>query len=262
MKISDFSKVDYLDIFVQRLLKRKSNKVISLIIKSMKENNIDNFYFNVLKNIRTLDLFNCFTAGSASIEAVNETHAYVDKLATKLEQMKNSEISNFVKTKILVTDFSGSNDYIEAFETVVDKYFGIRITKELIKEKYDEFNKLYFGSKLPNSNETDKFRIDLNRSSATRIHGNLSWRRNRLTGECYDYVLRINPNLKFKNEIEFDAIIIHEMIHLYCHLVLNDHDNYKGGHGYNFMRICGEINQKTNNIYNLNRYISHDLQRV
>lgn len=262
IKISDFKNESSLDLFVQQIMQKKTNKYVAPVFKSLKEGIIENFFFNVLDNFYYLVQLGCFLHRIAKPEVQEEFGIYARKLDAKLQTMKKSEIMNFVRTKILVSDFAGNNEYQETFDKIVDKYFGIRITKDLIKNKYDVFNAMYFDGLLPHSNETDKIKFDLNKSNATRLHGNLRYRYNGLTGECYDYVIRINPNLKYRNEFEFDAIVIHEMIHLYCHVVLNDHSNYKGGHGYNFMRICDQINKKSNNIYNLNRYISHNLQRI
>lgn len=262
IKISDLKNENSLDLFVRQIIRNKTNKYVVPVYKSLKEGIIENFFFNVLDNLYQLFRIGCFLHTIAKPEAQQEFAVYVGKLTTKLQTMKKSEIMNFVKTKILVSDFSGNNEYQETFDKIVNKYFGIRITKDLIKNKYDVFNAMYFDSLLPHSNETDKIKFDLNKSNATRLHGNLRYMYNIETGEHYDYVIRINPNLKFRNEFEFDAIIIHEMIHLYCHVVLNDHNRKDGGHGHNFMRICDQINKKSNNIYNLNRYISHNLQRI
>ena len=262
IKISDLKNESQLDLFVRQIIQKKTNKYVAPVYKSLKEGIAENFFFNILDNFHQLIQLGCFLHTIAKPEVQQEFVAYARKLLAKLQTMKKSEIMNFVTTKILVSDFSGNNEYQETFDKIVNKYFGIRITKDLIKNKYDVFNAMYFNGLLPHSNETDKIKFDLNKSNATRLHGNLRYMCNRVTGECYDYVLRINPNLKFRNEFQFDAIIIHEMIHLYCHVVLNDHNHKDGGHGRNFMRICDQINKKSNNIYNLNRYISHNLQRI
>lgn len=114
----------------------------------------------------------------------------------------------------------------------------MKITKKLIKQKFDEYNELYFNSELP--------KCEIRISSAYRYYGlfqcKFDEKYKRVTcksisiSDLYDYT---EENLK--------NILVHEMIHYY--LIQNKKlfkDSIK--HGPEFQKMMKDFNEK----YNLN----------
>ena len=113
------------------------------------------------------------------------------------------------------------------------------ITKELLKEKYDEYNKLYFDGKLgkcvfsllpENTSYLGMFTVKSDRN-----------------GERFGWI-RLGKCILWNEEI-FKNTLIHEMIHMYNHLVeggLADTWPFNGlfWHGFFFKRQCWRIKRK------------------
>ena len=249
MKISDLKTEEKFREFLSRLIlyiKRYPSKTKD-IKKSIVDMNVENFYFYILLNLGFL--FECFVTDSDK-----EDFEIIRKLSVKLMTMKKSEIMNFVRTKILVSDFSDENEYTETFNKVIPELFGYRFDLETIKKKYDLFNELYFNGELPNSNETDKIRFEYTNSNARKF-GSFHWRYDYKTGTYREFDYRIKINKYYKGtELRIEGTLIHEMIHFYLHYILKDYDNRLKGHGRNFVMMCNKINTMTDNKYNLKRY--------
>ena len=120
IKISDLKNESQLDLFVRQIIQKKTNKYVAPVYKSLKEGIAENFFFNILDNFHQLIQLGCFLHTIAKPEVQQEFVAYARKLLAKLQTMKKSEIMNFVTTKILVSDFSGNNEYQETFDKIVN----------------------------------------------------------------------------------------------------------------------------------------------
>ena len=120
----------------------------------------------------------------------------------------------------------------------------MKATIPYIEGKFDEFNKLIFGGRLP--------RIPVRLSNAKTFVGQCCYKVRRLADggkQCYDFVLRFNTRIELP-EREIEDTIIHEMIHY--HIALN---NIKDAstHGPVFRRIMNDVNRK----YGRNVSVSH-----
>lgn len=103
-----------------------------------------------------------------------------------------------------------------------------------IEAKFDEFNKLIFGSELP--------RIPIVLGSATRVVGAFSCKvRRNFWGKKEYFDLKLRFSKKFDlPENELEDVIIHEMIHYYIHFKnLKD----KSAHGPLFKNLMNQINK-------------------
>lgn len=103
-----------------------------------------------------------------------------------------------------------------------------------IEAKFDEFNKLIFGSELP--------RIPIVLGSATRVVGAFSCKvRRNFWGKKEYSDLKLRFSKKFDlPEKELEDVIIHEMIHYYIHFKnLKD----KSAHGPLFKNLMNQINK-------------------
>ncbi len=109
------------------------------------------------------------------------------------------------------------------------------VTTAYIQQKFDEFNKLFFGGKLPP--------LPIRLSRAKTFLGQLAYKRRKklFAGEeLYDFVLKISTRVDLPEE-EVEDTIIHEMIHYYIGVnQLRD----TSAHGQLFRRIMNEINEK------------------
>ena len=111
----------------------------------------------------------------------------------------------------------------------------MKATIPYIQQKFDEFNALIFGSRLP--------RIPIMLSDAKTFLGQCVCKRRRTSKnatERYDFRLRINTRIDLP-ENELEDIIIHEMIHYYIgYHQLDDTST----HGQLFMSIMSDINKR------------------
>ncbi len=108
-------------------------------------------------------------------------------------------------------------------------------TKAYVEQKFDEFNHLMFGGKLP--------RIPVEMSDAKTFLGKCVYRKRRKPGgktEFYDFRLRINTRADLPQQ-EVDDTIIHEMIHY--HIGYNQLKD-TSSHGVIFMEMMNTINQR------------------
>ena len=108
----------------------------------------------------------------------------------------------------------------------------MRATIPYIEQKFEEFNRMMFGGKLP--------KIPIELSDAKTFLGQLVYKRSYHFGkpEHYDFRLRINTRLDLPEQ-EVEDTIIHEMIHYYIkYNRLED----ASSHGPLFHSIMNEIN--------------------
>ncbi len=113
----------------------------------------------------------------------------------------------------------------------------MRPTTDYILRKFNEFNNLCFGGKLPP--------VPMRLSNARTFVGQLACKRRRtLLGgwEYYDYVLKISIRVDLP-EHEVEDTILHEMIHYYIRINrLKD----TSAHGTLFRQIMDGINKRHN----------------
>ncbi len=115
----------------------------------------------------------------------------------------------------------------------------MEITKELIKKKFAEYNRLYFYGKLGKCkfyffpSKTSKYGFYLtNKDKNGRLYGTI-W-----LNKCVDWT-----------EEMFKEVLIHEMIHMYNRMVdgrLADSFLFKGlfSHGFFFGRQCRRLKRE------------------
>lgn len=102
----------------------------------------------------------------------------------------------------------------------------MRITKNMIEEKFKKFNELYFDGKL----ETPEFR--------------LLWNKDGLFGKFKVYkrpIICVNASADW-SERDFDDIVVHEMIHYYIYSVLKRDPFFS--HGLLFRKVRRDIAKK------------------
>ena len=108
-------------------------------------------------------------------------------------------------------------------------------TKTYVEQKFNEFNQLMFGGKLPD--------IPVEMSNAKTFLGKCVYRKRRNKNgktECYDFRLKINTRADLPEQ-EVEDTIIHEMIHYYIGVnQLQD----TSSHGVIFKKIMNSINQR------------------
>ena len=111
----------------------------------------------------------------------------------------------------------------------------MKATVSYIEKKFEEFNRLIFGDKLP--------KIPVELSDAKTFLGQCVYKKRRkLFGktQLYDFRLRINTRIDLP-EREIEDTIIHEMIHYYIgYHQLED----TSAHGPLFLGMMNEINRK------------------
>lgn len=119
-------------------------------------------------------------------------------------------------------------------------------THEYVKEKFGEFNRLFFGGKLPT--------LPICMSNARTFLGACTYKRKKnWLGKTvlYDFKLKISKRLDLpENDIE--DIIIHEMIHYY--IAINKMKD-SSAHGPLFRQMMNDINTK----YGRHITISHKM---
>ncbi len=111
----------------------------------------------------------------------------------------------------------------------------MEITVPYIQGKFNEFNEMIFGGKLPP--------IPVRLSDAKTFLGQIAYKKRRLPDgriERSDFVLRINTRISL-SERELEDTIIHEMIH-YCIYVNKIEDT--SAHGKAFVQLMNLINTR------------------
>ncbi len=124
--------------------------------------------------------------------------------------------------------FWGGMDWSEAKR----KVYGMRPTVEYIEQRFREYNSLYFNDMLP------EIPVVLSRSKS--FLGACTYKRRRITGERYDFKLRISTRMDLPEE-EVQDTIIHEMIHFYIFYTCARDTS---AHGRIFRSIMATINEK------------------
>ena len=110
----------------------------------------------------------------------------------------------------------------------------MQIDTEWLAVNFDRFNKDYFGGKLT----PPKFSVN---NARTRL-GSMAfkWKRSLLKRESYDYVIRLS-NYYDIPEVEFQNVLLHEMIHYYISVNRFKDDSI---HGTMFRSIAQRINKQ------------------
>ena len=120
----------------------------------------------------------------------------------------------------------------------------MRINKALIKEKFNEYNKLYFNSELP--------KCEIRIKSAYRYYGLFKCKFDEKYKKVTCKSITISDLYDYTEET-LASILIHEMIHYYLvqkRKLFKDSFN----HGPEFQKMVKEFNEK----YNLNIKIKQD----
>lgn len=109
------------------------------------------------------------------------------------------------------------------------------ITQELVKEKFEFFNRQIFGGKLPMP------RIGLSRARTFLGACTFKTRRGLLGKKTrYDFAIRISTQFDM-SETEFEDTLIHEMIHYY--IGVNQIED-TSAHGQKFRSMMADINSR------------------
>ena len=110
----------------------------------------------------------------------------------------------------------------------------MQINTEWIAVNFDRFNKDYFGGRLT----PPKFSVN---NARTRL-GSMAfkWKRSLFKRETYDYVIRLS-NYYDIPEVEFQNVLLHEMIHYY---IAVNHFKDDSVHGTMFRSIAQRINKQ------------------
>ena len=110
----------------------------------------------------------------------------------------------------------------------------MQINTEWIAVNFDRFNKDYFGGRLT----PPKFSVN---NARTRL-GSMAfkWKRSLLKRESYEYVIRMS-NYYDIHEVEFQNVLLHEMIHYYIAVNRFKDDSV---HGTMFRSIAQRINKQ------------------
>ena len=120
----------------------------------------------------------------------------------------------------------------------------MRATRSYVTERFDLYNDLCFGGKLP--------KIPVRMSVAKGFLGKIKYKHRRRffhSDEYYDFSLHINSRYDYQPDI-IDDTIIHEMIHLY---ILYNGIKDNAPHGVVFKQIMNTIN----NTHNRHVSVSH-----
>ena len=110
----------------------------------------------------------------------------------------------------------------------------MQINTEWIAVNFDRFNKDYFGGRLT----PPKFSVN---NARTRL-GSMAfkWKQSLFKRETYDYVIRLS-NYYDIPEVEFQNVLLHEMIHYY---IAVNHFKDDSVHGTMFRSIAQRINKQ------------------
>lgn len=106
-------------------------------------------------------------------------------------------------------------------------------TKEWISKWYNYFNKIYFEGLLPQEGDPeDEYTIELLPiKKKVGYLGQCRYRNN------HHVVLVLNNKYDWLIEIEWQNVLLHEMIHVWQGVM-----GYKGGHGTTFKKKANQIN--------------------
>ena len=115
----------------------------------------------------------------------------------------------------------------------------MKITKDLIKEKYEEYNKLYFGGKLG--------KCVFGLLPKTQPYLGRFVHREDLKGKAYGEI-KIGTCIRWTEEM-FKGTLIHEMVHMYNYFVDGPicYSIFLNGlfhHGFFFKRQCWRLKRK------------------
>lgn len=110
----------------------------------------------------------------------------------------------------------------------------MQIDTAWMERQFDRFNKEYFGGRLT----PPKFSVN---NARTRL-GSMAfkWKRSLYKRETYDYVIRLS-NYYDIPEVEFQNVLLHEMIHYY---IAVNHFKDDSVHGTMFRSIAQRINKQ------------------
>lgn len=113
----------------------------------------------------------------------------------------------------------------------------MKITKEELAKRYNEYNDLYFGGKLEKLTKNNFFLIEKNDSTFGRYRYKIE-KNGKITskiwiGTCVDW-----------SDEELKEILIHEMIHMYNFTVEKSKLTGLLGHGIAFRRQCNRIKKE------------------
>ena len=110
----------------------------------------------------------------------------------------------------------------------------MQIDTAWMERQFDRFNKDYFGGRLT----PPKFSVN---NARTRLGSMVfKWKRSLLKRESYDYVIRLS-NYYDIPEVEFQNVLLHEMIHYYIAVNRFKDDSV---HGTMFRSIAQRINKQ------------------
>lgn len=125
------------------------------------------------------------------------------------------------------------------------RYFKLmKINKKILKEKYQEYNRLYFNSELPY--------CDLRISSAYRYYGLFKCKIDEKYKKVTCKSITISDLYDYTEE-SLKNILIHEMIHYYL-IIKKKLFKDSFSHGPEFKKMADEYNKK----YNLNIKVTQD----
>lgn len=116
------------------------------------------------------------------------------------------------------------------------------VNKKWIEENYIIFNHEYFNDLLPpiGVGRMHIQLLDINKQVS--YIGIASWRPTSPDGDVNicnrEYKIKINNYFSDLYEVEFQNVLLHEMIHIWQYII-----GYKGGHGTSFKKKANEINK-------------------
>ena len=123
-------------------------------------------------------------------------------------------------------------------------YYTLKMTvnKKWIEENYIKFNHCYFNDLLPPIGVGRMHIQLLDINKPVNYLGRAQWHLTSPNG-CdnicnREYSIKINNYYSDLYEVEFQNVLLHEMIHIWQYIM-----GYKGGHGTSFKKKAKEINE-------------------